>query len=261
MRLAPWDLRLAARTLALAVVGLGAIALIEWFTSERGAAGTSGAAIGPLPLTPVAAAVAVSIALVPARASGELRALAALGASPLRARGAALAVAALLGLLAAAAIAAGRVETSPLYPSPRPRSDWQVAPSSAPPSTSSAGVAFESARRGARLQGERLERDPKYAPASAPEGTPPHGRGAAAAAVAVAAIALGAFASSPLRRRPLRTVLAFAIYGTTQVAAFQIAAARALPAAIVAAPPAALLLLAAWELRGERRLDADEAWL
>jgi hypothetical protein len=257
MRPTPWDLRLAARTLALAVVALVAIALIEWFTSERGAAGSSGAAIGPLPLTPVAAAVAVSIALAPARASGELRALSALGASPLRSRAAALAVAAALGLFAAAAITAGRVEASPLYPSVRPRSDWRVTSAG----TVEGAVTFESARRGARLLDDRVERMPGASPAPTPEGTPPHGRGAAAAAVALASLALAAFASSPLRKRPVRTLLAAAIYGTTQVAAFQIAAARALPAFCVAAPPAALLLLVALELRGERRLDAEEAWL
>lgn len=251
MRLAPWDVRLAARTLALAVVTLVAIALIEWFTSERGAAtGTTGAAIGPLPLAPVAAAVAVSIALVPARSSGELRALAAMGASPLRARLAALLVAAALGLVAAYAVGTGRVDATPLYPSARPPSDWRV----------DAGE-FVSARRRARLAGDRFDRDPSLPELPRPEGLPAHGRAAAALAIALAAVALATFASSPLRRRPLRSILGFALYGATQVAAFQIVGARVLPAAVVAIPPAALLLLAALELDGERRLSADEAWL
>lgn len=261
MRLAPWDVRLAARTLALALVTLAAIALIEWFTSERGAAaGTTGAAIGPLPLAPVAAAVAVSIALVPARSSGELRALAAMGASPLRARLAALVVAAALGLVGAIAIGTGRVDATPLYPSPRPPSDWRVVGGGGG-SEARAQAEFVSARRRARLAGDRFDRDPSLPELAKPEGLPPHGRAAAAIAIGLAAVALATFAASPLRRRPLRSILAFAIYGATQVAAFQIVGARALPAAVVAIPPAALLLLAMIELHGERRLSADEAWL
>jgi hypothetical protein len=272
MRLAPWDVRLAARTLALAVVTLVAIALIEWFTSERGAAtGTTGAAIGPLPLAPVAAAVAVSIALVPARSSGELRALAAMGASPLRARLAALLVAAALGLVAAYAVGTGRVDATPLYPSARPPSDWRVdAGAGASASSASSvgagdparsGAEFVSARRRARLAGDRFDRDPTLPELPRPEGLPAHGRGAAALAIALAAVALATFASSPLRRRPLRSILGFALYGASQVAAFQIVGARMLPAAAVVIPPAALLLLAMLELHGERRLSADEAWL
>lgn len=258
MRLAPWDVRLAARTLALAVVTLVAIALIEWFTSERGAAaGTTGAAIGPLPLAPVAAAVAVSIALVPARSSGELRALAAMGLSPLRARLAALAVAAALGLVGAFAVGTGRVDATPLYPSARPPSDWRVDAGGG----SGAGAEFVSARRRARLAGDRFDRDPSLPELPRPEGLPPHGRAAAALAIALAAVALATFASSPQRRRPLRSILGFALYGASQIAAFQIVGARVLPAAVVAIPPAALLLLAALELHGERRLSADEAWL
>jgi hypothetical protein len=256
MRLAPWDVRLAARTLALALVTLVAIALIEWFTSERGpAAGTTGAAIGPLPLAPIAAAVAVSIALVPSRSSGELRALAAMGASPLRARLAALVVAAALGLVGAIAVGTGRVDATPLYPSARPPSDWRVDVGAR------SEAEFVSARRRARLAGDRFDRDPSLPELAGPDGLPPHGRAAAAFAIALAAVALATFASSPLRRRPLRSILAFAIYGATQVAAFQIVGARVLPAMVVALPPAALLLIAALELHGERRLTADEAWL
>ncbi len=255
MRLAPWDVRLAARTAAIAAVSLAVIALVEGFTSERGgAAATTGAAIGPWPLAPLAAAISVALALVPARSSGELRALAALGAGPVRARLAAIAVGGALGLIGAIGLATGRIDATPLYPAPRARSDWRAI-------EGASGVEFVSASRRARFASERLERDGASRELTPPEPLPPHGRAAAALAVALAAIALSTYAASPRRRRPLRTIVGFALYGATQVAAFQLAGARALPAVAVAAPPAALWIVAAWELSALRRLSADEAWL
>ena len=103
-------------------------ALVERITDERGvaAAGTGGRSIGVLPLMPVACAVAVVIALAPMTASGELRALAALGCSPWRARLAAVLTAIAIAVASAVSFAAGGADIAALFPPAVPAGDFRV---------------------------------------------------------------------------------------------------------------------------------------
>src|SRR4051812_38161006 len=104
-RVSAWDLRLAARTVALSAVALPAPGVVESTTNERGVATPApSGSIGLLPLVPTAAAIAATIALAPAETAGELRALLALGCSPWRARAGALAVSLLFACGAGAVV-------------------------------------------------------------------------------------------------------------------------------------------------------------
>lgn len=253
--LSPYDVRLAARTVALAAVALTVGVLVEWITDERGVAspGTGGRSIGLLPLVPIAGAVAVVVALVPAAASGELRALSALGASPWRARLPAIAAASLLALASAGAIAAGGMDVRPLFPVASRASDVRV-------EQTADGPTFVSDRRRVRVDvdGVLVRTSDEPAPTDAPS-LPRYARGAVALAVAAAGIALAAWVSGPLRRRPLRALLVGTGYAIAQIAAFQAAGAHALPALVTAAPPLALLVVAWVEHRAMRALGRAPA--
>jgi len=258
MRVAPWDLRLAARTVALATVALGIVGLVEWITDERGVAspGSSGGrSIGLVPLVPLAGAVAVAIALAPARTSGEQRALAALGASPFRVRAPATFAAIALAAIAALFVISGRIDVSPLFPSSAPASDWHVEPGSNPPS-------FVSTRRHAQVDADDVLSHTEERQGERARSIDTSKRTSAAAiAIFGAGAALALWMSSPMRRKPLRTVVMGAVYGAAQVATFQSVGAGALPAIVTAIPPIALLLVAFLELRAERTLPENETWL
>jgi hypothetical protein len=258
MRPSPFDLRLAARTLALSVVASMIVLIVEAITDERGVAtaGTGGRSIGVLPLMPVACAVAVVIALAPMTNSGELRALAALGCSPWRARFAAIATAIALSGTASLVIATRGTDVAALFPPAVPASDFRV---------DDDRVSFISARRRIRVhatpEGDVLERT----------GPPPEPvvSGAldrkqilgAAAAIALAGIALSVWAGAPIRRGAIRMLLTLTAWGVSEVLVFQAAGARALHPLATAAPSLGLLLLVLIEDHLARRLSRDEAWI
>ena len=258
MRPAPYDYRLAARTLALSLVALSVVGLIEWITDERGIAtpGTGGRSIGLLPLVPVAGAIAVLVALAPAQASGELRALSALGAAPLRARAAPIVTAALLACLAGLFVAAGAMDVAPLFPPPSIASDYHVE------RNAQGEVEFVSARRHTVVDARDILARADDAPIDQPQGSslPRNAVAAAALAIAAAGTALALWVGSPLRNRPLRTLLVGALYGAAQVAAFQSAGARAIPAFAIVVPSLLLLIVAVFEHRAER-LSRNDPWL
>ncbi len=259
MRPSPWDLRLFARTVALAGIGVLIVGIVEAMTDERGlsTAGTGGRSIGVLPLIPVAAAAAVLVALAPSSTAGELRALAALGCSPWRARLATLAAAFALSLVAAVGIAGGR-DVSALFPPPIPAGDVRV-------EMTPEGPTFLSARRRLRVistaQGDVLERTgpPPTLDALAPADR----RQAlgAASAIAFAGIALAVWAASPHRRGAIRTLLTLTAWGVSEVLVFQAAGARSVSPFVTGFPSLALLLLVFLEDRRHQRLARDEAWI
>lgn len=255
--MSPFDLRLAMRTLTLSAIAAVIVAIVERISDERGvaAAGTGGRSIGVLPLMPVACAVAVVIALAPMTASGELRALAALGCSPWRARAGATATAIVLTLLAAGSFAAGAADVAALFPPPIVAGDFRAEP----------GPTFVSDRRRVRVRftdaGDLLERTGP-APWLAPP--PPRARKqvlGATAAIAFAGIALALWAASPARRGAIRMLLTLTAWGVSEVIAFQAAGAGALHPLFTAAPSIALLVLILIEDRLAQRLARDEAWI
>lgn len=254
--MSPFDLRLATRTLTLSAIAALIVALVERISDERGvaAAGTGGRSIGVLPLMPVACAVAVVIALAPMTASGELRALAALGCSPWRARAGAALTAILLTVAAAGSFVVGASDVAALFPPPVVAGDFRVE-----------NETFVSDRRRVRVrfteEGALLERTGP-APSLAPP--PPRDRkqvAGAAAAIALAGIALSLWAASPARRGAIRMLLTLTAWGVSEVLAFQAAGARALHPLYTAAPSVALLFLVLIEDRFAQRLARDEAWI
>jgi len=249
MRPAPYDWRLAARTLAVALVALAVVVLVEWITDERGVAspGTGGRSIGVLPVVPLAAGIAVLVALAPAASSGELRALAALGAPPWRGRAAPVVTASLLACLAALGIALGAMDVGTLFPRSAPASSVRI-------ETKDGSTLFVSSQRHVHVGPDGvLVRDSEEPPQNPSADLPAHARAAAAFAVAFSGIALAAWVSSPSRRRPVRTLLVGACYAVALVAAFQAAGARAASAAWVVAPSLALLAVAMAEWRALER--------
>jgi len=259
MRASPWDLRLFWRTIALAGIAVVIVAIVEAITDERGlaTAGTGGRSIGVLPLMPVAAAAAVLIALAPASAAGELRALAALGCSPWRARLATIVAAVTMTLVAAAGVARGR-DVSALFPPPIPAGDVRV-------EATAEGVAFVSARRRIRVfstpEGDVLERT---GPPPALDAIAPSDRQkalGAASAIALAGIALAVWAAAPHRRGAIRTLLTLTAWGVSEVLAFQAAGARSVSPWLTGVPSLVLLAIVLVEDRRHRKLVRDEAWI
>lgn len=257
----PWDLRLAGRTAALSLVTAVVVFLIEAITDERGvaAAGTGGRSIGVLPLMPVACAAAVILSLAPLSASGELRAMAALGSSPWRARAPAIAVAIAITVLSAVGLTRRPSDVAALFPPAVPAGDVRVE------QHPTEGVVFVAARRKIRVrttdEGELLERTgPPEAPdaGSTPDRAQVFG---ASLAIALAGIALSVWAAAPSRRGVIRTLLTLTAWGVSEVLAFQAAGARTVPAWTTALPSCALLLVVLVQDRAARRLRRDEAWI
>lgn len=258
MRLSAYDVRLALRTLGLSILATSVVYLIAFVTDERGVAtpGTGGRSIGVLPLVPVAAAIAVAITLAPARTAGELRALSALGVSPLRARLSPIAAAAFLSLAAGIGLFSQRIDVGPLFPPPAVASDVRVV------RASSGAVAFVSDRDGIIVGDDDVLGTLAISPSTpGPMGLPERARAAAALTVALAGLAMALWIASPLRRRPMRTLLTGAIYGGAQIAAFQSAGAHAVPAPATALPAFVLLVVALLEHRTVRSLAREEAWM
>jgi hypothetical protein len=232
-------------------VALTVVVLVEWITDERGVAspGTGGRSIGVLPVVPLACAVAVLVALAPAATSGELRALASLGAPPWRARLAPIVTASALAVVSAIAIGAGAMDVRPLFPRSAPASDVRAT------TNEDGSTTFASERRHVHVgPDEVLVRD-AFVPSDATSSDlPNHARAATALAVALAGIALATWVSSPMRKRPIRTLLIGVCYAVGLIASFQVAGARAAPALLVLLVPSlALLGIALVEWRGSGR--------
>ncbi|MBI2394011.1 MAG: hypothetical protein HYV09_30855 [Deltaproteobacteria bacterium] len=261
MRASPWDVRLAGRTAALSLVAAVVVFLVEAITDERGvaAAGTGGRSIGVLPLMPVACAAAVLLSLAPLASSGELRAMAALGCSPWRARAPSIAVAVVLTVIAAVGLTRRPSDVSALFPPPVPAGDVRVE------EHPTDGVVFVSARRKIRVrptnEGELLERTGP--PPIPDEGAMPDRKQVlgASLAIALAGVALSLWAAAPWRRGVIRTLLTLTAWGVSEVLAFQAAGARTVPAWTTALPSCALLIVVLVQDRMARRLRSDEAWI
>ena len=256
MRATPWDFRLFWRTLALSTISLMVVFVIEAITDERGlaTAGTGGRSIGVLPLAPVAAAAAVLVALGPAQTAGELRAVAALGCSPWRARLAAIVAALVMTSISVVGIAGGR-DVRALFPPPIPASDVRV-------EQTPEGPTFVSARRRLRVTAtEVLERTGPPPTSEALEPSDRRQALGAASAIGLAGLALAVWAASPQRRSAVRTLLTLTAWGVSEVIVFQAAGARSVSPFLTGAPSIALLSLVLAEASLQRRLRHDEAWL
>ncbi|MGZ3419116.1 MAG: hypothetical protein ACXWUG_20325 [Polyangiales bacterium] len=252
-RVNAWDLRLAARTVALSAVAVFALVLIESITNERGVGtpGTSGS-IGLLPLVPIAAAIAATIAVAPAETSGELRALLALGCSPWRARAGALAVSMSFACGAGAILGIGTSDIAALFPAPIAASDYRV-------ELSSEGPAFVSPRRGTLLRADDVFE--RAAPPTKPPPPPSRTRAAGGLAIAAAGIALTLFGVAPVKRRAPSTLLVIALWATCEVAAFQLAGAGAITPFVTVLPSIALAAVAFFVARRASTLLREESWL
>jgi hypothetical protein len=259
MRPTAWDLRLAARTFAIATLVSLVIVIVEAITDERGVtpSGTGGRAIGLLPLLPIAGGVAVVIAVAPSVASGEFRALAALGFGPWRARFAAIATAITIAFAAAIGIGAGATDPSALFPPAIAANDYRV-------EETEEGWAFTSARRGLRVR-EVGSVDLLEATGAIPEVPARTGGRArvfgAALAVALAGVALALFAGTPVRRSVATTLVLLALWGSAEVLAFQAAGGFALSPLATGLPSLAMIAWVAIENHRARQLVRRESWI
>jgi hypothetical protein len=250
-----WDARIALRAATVALLTLAVAWLVTWATDEGGV--PWGERLGrALPLTPVCAAIGTWAGLAPVRARGEAVALAALGRSPARIAAAAVAGGALAAVAAAVAIlVARRVDVSGFYPMATHASDW----------------VWQSGGFVDRVRGLRVEADGTLADAAPPQdlaaldAIPPGGRPAAAIATGLSGVALPMLLAHAMIARPAQrtrgkpdralvrsdagAAVAAAATCATCLVCFQAAAARHLPAVVAVVPPLALLAFAVWKYR------------
>jgi hypothetical protein len=248
-------MRLLVRGAVAAMLVLGLGLLVTAATDEGGIAWSERLA-RTLPLTPGCAAVGTWVALAPARARGETRALEALGRSRAGVVAAAVIGGALLALVAGLAVGtASSLDASAFYPRAARASAW----------------VWREGRFVDPVQGMRIEGD--GAPVrvatdgtGAPQTIPRFGRAAAAFATALTGVALPLLVAHALsapvvptkqRRKRLwvgdrpMAVLASGAAVASSVVCFQAAAARQLPALVGIVPP---LVLLAWTARRYRAL-------
>jgi hypothetical protein len=193
----------------------------------------------------------VWVALAPAAARGESRALAALGRSRLQIAAAAVVGAALVCVLAALALLAlRRVDASGFFPTAAPANAWRW----------DAGI-FVDRARGLIVGREGAPEKLPFAgaeDASALESIPAHGRAAAALAMAVAGMAMPLLVAHAMLSRPVdrrfgrrdaTALLAAGAAVAASVMLFQAAAARQIPAMLGAVPPVVLLAFAVGRYR------------
>jgi hypothetical protein len=238
-----WDTRAFARGALTAAVALALVGVVT-AASDEGGLGWGVRAGRTLPLAPVCAAVGAWLALAPARARGDDRAMATLGRSPWQREGAAIAGGALVAFVAALAIAAvARVDVAGFYPRAEATvhwaydghdflSDdgrWKVEPDGAP---------VPAAR----------ERDAGVE-ASA-NGVPARGRIAAALATAALGLALPMLvARARSKRAAIVGAAAIGFGALATILAFQAAAAGVASALVAPLPPLLLLAVAASRYR------------
>ncbi len=248
MKVSPWDVRLGLRTLSLSLVTVGLAFVVDAVTAERGLPGAP-PSIGVWPVVPLAAAVAAAIAVVPARAAGELSSLVALGAEPLRTRAAAVAMAAALSVLAGGVFAV-RGDVASLFPAPMLASDVHVA-----------GERFVSPRKAVAVDEKDTLIRLREAPPLVPTASPAYRRVGAGLALGLAGLSLALYLVSPVRRTFQRAALTLIAYGTAQVLVFQLAGASRWPALGTGAPALALLLIVAFELLRSAELRKPSRWI
>jgi len=225
--LSPWDTRLAGRAVGLAAV-IGAVTVVIVATTDEGAPWARRLGMCAA-LAPVAATVAVLATIRLADGRGELRALAALGADPIRA-----ALGAIVGgmaiALAGPALAASRfADLSSLFPRPVAARVWVL---------DGDGAMREI------TQGLLLARDGTLSvldDAAPPSGALPAGAaGAALLALTIGAVAAPFWAAVPAAASR-RAFVALAVVLAAILAFQSVAAGRAGPGLLVAPP---LLLVA-----------------
>jgi hypothetical protein len=247
-----WDAHKFVRSAAVSLLAFGMACLVTAATDEGGVAWGERAG-RTLPVIPVCAAIGVWVALAPARARGEGRAMAALGRSRLQVGAAAVSGAALVCAVAAVTlVASSRLDVNGFFPTAPRVSTWRWS-----------GRAFVDASRGAFVgedgapQSLATVASPSPSPADAPEAAPSvvasipaHGRGAAALALGVAGLAVPLLLAHAMLVRPSNrrlgrqdaTAAAAAIGSVAaSVILFQASAVRHLPAVLGAVPPLALL--------------------
>ena len=229
-----WDTRAFARGAAIAALTLALVAVVTAASDEGGLAW--GVRAGrTLPLAPVCSAVGAWLALAPARARGDDRALAALGRSPWGREGAAVAGGAVIALVASIAIAGiARVNVSGFYPRAEESIHWTYN-----------GGGFTSDDGRWRIGPDGV---PSVKPASiagiAAEGIPRLGRVSAAIATAALGLALPMLIARARSRRAAAIALgAIGAGALATILAFQAAAAALASALVALLPP---LLLLAW---------------
>jgi hypothetical protein len=231
-----WDARAFARGAALAALALVLAGVVTAASDEGGLAW--GARAGrTLPLAPVCAAVGAWLALAPARARGDERALAALGRSPWEREVAAILGGAIVALAAALAIGClARIDVSGFYPRPEQSLHWTFD-----------GAAFTSDGGQWRVGADgapSLARTPPTEAPGAAEGVPPRGRASAALSTAALGLALPMLVARARSRRAATLALgAIAAGALATLLAFQAAAAAVASPLLAPVPP---LLLLAW---------------
>ncbi len=231
-----WDARTGWRALQIAVVLLVVTWLLTAATDEGGVAW--GVRAGrALPLAPVCAMIGTWLALVPARARGEVRALETLGRTPWdNARGA-VAGSFAVALLAAVAIAwVPKIDVTGFYPVAASADDYVF--------VDGAFVCRDSRMR-ILASGEAVapRDDAPLEPAPKHLAIPRHGRTAAGLATALAGLALPMLAARARGRRA-RTIVGTLVLALLTTLLFQAAAASRVPALAAALPTLALLWIA-----------------
>lgn len=239
----PWDLKVARRTAALALLVFALAVLVTGASDEGGVAWATRAA-RTLPALPIAGAAAAYLTLAPLRRRGDVRALAALGQPPWRiVRPAVVACAALHVVVAALVLGWPRVEVAAFFPRP-PTSELVVAH----------GDRFVHERRGVTIYSDgSIDQDPKVkveAPVDA--GVPRGGRASIALLLLLAGVTMP-LASAVARRAELgRLALAAVLATGGSIFALHLAAAGTVHPVACVAPWTPLLAAAALRYRSLR---------
>jgi hypothetical protein len=247
-----WDTRAFARGGSIAAVSLFLVGVVT-AASDEGGLGWGVRAGRTLPLAPVCAAVGAWLALAPARARGDDRAMASLGRSPWEREAAAILGGAAVAFLAALSIASvARIDVGGFYPRAEESMHFHRSPS---------GVGFTSGdgRWTIDADGAPALSSGRVAEAeeAAGAGIPPRGRAAAALATAALGLALPMLVARARSRRA--TAFALAVIGSGAlftILAFQAAAAALASALVAPLPPLLLLAVAASRYRAGAWLRA-----
>lgn len=233
-----WDARLAARAAMTALVALGVVCLVGAATDEGVGWATRGARA--LPLAPAAGALGAYLALGPARARGELVALAALGRPPSRTTLFAALGGAAVSCLAALCVMAPSIDVRVFFPAV-PRGTTYVFEGGAFVEHAD-GISVTSAGEITRI-GEAV--------AVTAEGLPAGARLAAALATALVGGALALVGARARAGELGRTAAAVLVAAALVLVAFQASAASLV--SVWTAPAIAAGLLAASALLYRRR--------
>lgn len=236
-----WDTRAFARGWAIAALALGLVAVVT-AASDEGSLAWGVRAGRTLPLAPVCSAVGAWLALAPARARGDDRALAALGRSPFQRELAAIAGGGAVALLAALAIAgSSRIDVAGFYPRAESSIHWRH---------DARGFVSDDDQWAVDASGRPTLLVTAQSADESGNGIPRRGRPAAALATAALGVALPMLVARARSRRSM--LLAAAAVGggvLATVLAFQAAAAALASPLAATAPPLLLLAVAASRYR------------